>query len=170
MNAPRGRVIREVAMARIVDATLSVTRDRTGDHATVSGHVEFSPGEIRLGLSYGVHIFIAEVDQGLDRYTLDINGFLQPLFISYDRSVGEGQPDGVTRVARMGDTDEAVLNVGGAVIAPSASGTVPFSVSVPIAPGGPREDGNEEYQAVAWVVPEVCMGMRRTNQVSINLA
>jgi hypothetical protein len=35
---------------------------------------------------------------------------------------------------------------------------------------GGREGESEEYEPIVWVIPEVCMGTRATNQVSINLA
>jgi hypothetical protein len=153
-------------MARILEANLAITREARRDLATITGRVEFTPGEINLGLDYAVHVLLVEVDEGIDRYAVDLNGFQQPLFISY--LIGEGQPEGMTRIAATGDADEAVLSVGRAVIRPSRSGPVAFSESLPITPAH-RESGAEEYQAVVWVVPEVCMGMRKTNQVSINL-
>ena len=126
----------------------------------------FSEGEIRLGLRYELHCFLVEVDGEIDQFMLNVNGFLGN-FPSIGYMIGERRSYYVPRIDKSGDEDEAVAYRAGVILRPPASGELSFSERLHI--HGNKESGREEYQAFAWVVPEVCNGFRRTNMVSINL-
>jgi hypothetical protein len=154
-------------MAEVLEARLSISREERFDRATVSGRVRFSPGEIRLGLSYEMHIFLVEVDGALDRFVLVTNGFLGN-FPSIGYYIGERPTYYTPRVEKIDDEDEGLNYRAGIVLTPPASGVLGYSESLVITPSN-RESGNEEYQALVWVVPEICNGFRTTRRISLNL-
>lgn len=154
-------------MAQVVKPVLTISRDDRFDRATVTGEVRFSPGEVRLALNYEMHIFVVEVDDELDRFMLATNGFLGHV-PSIGFYIGETPTFYTPRVERIGDEDEAVHYRAGIVLSPPPAGVLPFSESVVLTPSN-KESGNEEYQAMVWVVPEVCNGFSPTNMVSLDL-
>ena len=145
-------------MAQVNNVELKMGRASTSttlEFAEVNFSINFSDQEVRQNLAFGLHVFLYEKDDNLDIYHLEPNGMF---------NVGTRlHPD-----RELDDKDDFVRRITREIIRPNGDNLVDLSRSQQFDVGN-QEDGNEEYMALVWVIPEIVEGKAWSNEFSINL-
>ena len=140
-------------MANVSNVELRMGRvSSTLEFAEVRFTLNFSPQEVSQNLLFGLYIPLFEVDDALDSYHWEPNGFFR---VGVNWRAFGGLDDFVTWVAQE-------------TIRPNGNSTLMLTRRAEFDVGN-QEWGNEEYKAMVWVVPEIVEGKAWSNTLRINL-
>ena len=140
-------------MANISNVRLSMgRRNATMEFGRITCNVNFSSSEVAHNLQFALYAAIFEIDDQRDTYHYNQNGAFS---VSIERRA-------------QGDRDDFIRWITSEVIRPNGNSTISIDRSLDFNVGN-QERGNEEYEAVVWVVPEITDGKAWSNRVTINL-
>jgi len=144
-------------MARIRSVLLDMGRRASGlEFARITGSVDFTSREVQENLNYAVWVAINELDDKTI-YHFYTNGQAKPEALKTLQGNPQGNPDDDIQQFFLAQT-----------IRPEGRSTVPIEINRDFDVGN-QEDGNEEYQATVFAIPEVTHGYGLSNVRSINL-
>ncbi|CAN5706336.1 hypothetical protein BH20ACI4_BH20ACI4_11030 [soil metagenome] len=140
-------------MANVSNVRLAMGRvSNRIEFAEVNFSINFSSQEIKENLVFGLYIPLFERDDELDTYHFEVNGAF----------------GGSVNWRSLGDLDDFITWISFESIRPNGNSTIILTRRKEFDVGN-QEDGNEEYRALVWVIPEIVEGKAWSNEVSINL-